>query len=141
LAGLGYPSYFQLISRIGSVTARYSSSGRQPNFAVLNRGRHLQGGHHVGNWPTFLVSIRLLTARGYHSTPLATMQFVLSLSCWFSCPNSLCTVPFESGSTHPDVCCSNTSYCRNYYSSGLSAESYFRIEIFTEVVLTAHWFT
>jgi len=25
--------------------------GRQPNFASLNRVRHLQGGHHVGHWP------------------------------------------------------------------------------------------
>jgi len=29
------------ISRLGSVTARHSSSERQPNFAALNRGRHL----------------------------------------------------------------------------------------------------
>jgi len=28
-------------SYIGSVTARHSSSGRQPNFAALRRGRHL----------------------------------------------------------------------------------------------------
>jgi len=27
--------------RLGNVTARHSSSGRQPNFAALNRGRHL----------------------------------------------------------------------------------------------------
>jgi len=35
----------------------YTSSGRQPNFAALNRGRHLYsaGGHHVWHWPTFLV--------------------------------------------------------------------------------------
>ena len=34
----------------------YLSSGRQPNFVALNRGRHLyihQSGHHVGHWPTF----------------------------------------------------------------------------------------
>jgi len=44
LASLGHPSKFQRVSclsRLGSVTARHSSSGRQPNFAVLNRGRHL----------------------------------------------------------------------------------------------------
>ena len=39
------------LSYIGSVTARHSSSGRQPNVAALSRGR--QGGHHVGHWPTF----------------------------------------------------------------------------------------
>ena len=37
----GTPSEFQRVSRLGSVTARHSSSGRQPNFASLNRGRHL----------------------------------------------------------------------------------------------------
>jgi len=39
---LGHPSRFQGLSHLGSITARYSSSGRQPNFAVLNnRGHHL----------------------------------------------------------------------------------------------------
>ena len=33
----GHSSYFfQRVSRLGSVTARHSSSGRQPNFAALN---------------------------------------------------------------------------------------------------------
>jgi len=41
MAGLGHPTIFQGVSRLGSVTARQSSSGRQPNFAALNRGRHL----------------------------------------------------------------------------------------------------
>ena len=31
----------EIICGIGSVTARHSGSGRQPNFAALNRGRHL----------------------------------------------------------------------------------------------------
>jgi len=38
---LGHPYEFQWVSRLGSVTAQYSSSGQQPNFAVFNRGRHL----------------------------------------------------------------------------------------------------
>jgi len=38
---LGHPCKFQLVLRLGSITARHSSSERQPNFAVLNRGRHL----------------------------------------------------------------------------------------------------
>ena len=50
-----------------------SGSGRQPNFAALNRGRHLYsaGDHHVGHWPTFLVLLlsssffpRLISAVG-----------------------------------------------------------------------------
>jgi len=35
LASLGHPCKFQLVSHLGSVTARHSSSGRQPNFAAL----------------------------------------------------------------------------------------------------------
>jgi len=35
---LRHPCKFQWVSRLGSVTA--SSSGRQPNFAALNRGCH-----------------------------------------------------------------------------------------------------
>jgi len=35
---LGHPCKFQQVSRLGSVTARHSSSGRQPNFAALSRG-------------------------------------------------------------------------------------------------------
>jgi len=38
---LGDPCQFQRVSRHGSITARHASSRRQPNFAVLNRGRHL----------------------------------------------------------------------------------------------------
>jgi len=39
LTSLGHPCKFQRVSRLGNVTARHSSSGRQPNFAALNRGR------------------------------------------------------------------------------------------------------
>jgi len=54
---LGHPCKFQRVSRLGSVTARQSSSGRQPNFAVLNRGRHLYSAGRPSRWalPTFLV--------------------------------------------------------------------------------------
>ena len=41
LVSLRHPCKFQRVSCLGSVTARHSSSGRQPNFAALNRGRHL----------------------------------------------------------------------------------------------------
>ena len=34
-------NFSPLVAEIGSVTARHSSSGHQPNFAALNRGRHL----------------------------------------------------------------------------------------------------
>ena len=50
LASLGHPSSFQWLSRLGSVTARQSGSGRQPNFAALNRGRHLYSAGRPSRW-------------------------------------------------------------------------------------------
>jgi len=57
LASLGHPCKFQRVWRFGSVTARHSSTGRQPKFAMLNRGRHLYSAGRPWHWPTFLVSI------------------------------------------------------------------------------------
>jgi len=50
LASLGHPCKFQRVSRLGSVTARHSSSGRQPNFASLNWGRHLYSAGRPSRW-------------------------------------------------------------------------------------------
>jgi len=47
---LGHPCIFQRLSRLGSVTARQSSSKRQPNFAALNRGRHLCSAGRPSRW-------------------------------------------------------------------------------------------
>ena len=47
---LGHPCKFQPVSRLGSVTAWHSSSGRQPNFAALNRGRHLYSAGRPSRW-------------------------------------------------------------------------------------------
>jgi len=44
---LGHPCKFQLVLHLGSVTDPHSSSGRQLNFAALNRGRHL----YTAGWP------------------------------------------------------------------------------------------
>jgi len=38
------------LSSFGSVTARQYSSGRQPNFATLNRGRHLYSAGRPSRW-------------------------------------------------------------------------------------------
>jgi len=45
---LGHPCKFQWVSRLGSVTAWHSSTGRKPNLAALNRGRHL----YSAGWPS-----------------------------------------------------------------------------------------
>jgi len=41
---------FQRLSRLGCVTARHSSSRRQPNFAALNRGHHLYSAGRPSRW-------------------------------------------------------------------------------------------
>ena len=56
LASLGHPSKFQRVSRLGSVTARHSSSGCQPNFAALNRWRHLYLAGRPSRWALAHVS-------------------------------------------------------------------------------------
>jgi len=47
---LGHTCKFQRVSRLGSVTARHSSSGRQPNFAALNSGHHLYSAGQPSRW-------------------------------------------------------------------------------------------
>jgi len=47
---LGYPSEFQLVSRLGFVTAVTSFTAGQPNFAALNRGRHLYSAGRPSRW-------------------------------------------------------------------------------------------
>jgi len=47
---LGHPIYFQQLPHLGSFTARQSSSERQPNFAVLNRGRQLCSAGRPSRW-------------------------------------------------------------------------------------------
>jgi len=41
---------FQRVSCPSSVTAQHSSSGRQPNFAAFNRGRHLYSAGRPSRW-------------------------------------------------------------------------------------------
>ena len=60
---MGHSCKFQRVSRLGSVTARQSSSGRQPNFAELNRGRHLYSAGRPSRWALAHISSILLVFR------------------------------------------------------------------------------
>ena len=57
---LGHPSYFQRLPHLRSVTARQSSSGRQPNFAALNRGLHLCSAERLSRWALAHISSFIL---------------------------------------------------------------------------------
>ena len=47
---LGQSCKFQLDSHLGSVTAQHSSIGHRPNFAALNRERHLSSAGRPSRW-------------------------------------------------------------------------------------------
>ena len=55
---LGHPTKFQLVSRLGSVTARHVAMGVSQTLRRWIEGATYvrQGDHHVGHWPTFLVT-------------------------------------------------------------------------------------
>jgi len=67
---LGYPSYFQRLLLLGSVTTRQSSSERQPNFVVLNRGRHLCSAGRPSRWAlahiSSFVCFAISSSSSYH---------------------------------------------------------------------------
>jgi len=55
---------------LGSVTTRHSSSGRQPNFAALNRGRHMYSAGRPSRWALAHILVELcslaLTVEAIH---------------------------------------------------------------------------
>jgi len=60
LAGLGHPIIFQRVSCLGNVTAQHFISGRQPNFAALNRGHHLYSAGRPSRWALAHIRVSLL---------------------------------------------------------------------------------
>jgi len=83
LASLGHPNKFQRLSRLGSVTARHSSSGRQQNFAALNRGRHLHSTGRPSRWALAHISSTLLWLYPHKNHPLYLTLVRLPLPYWW----------------------------------------------------------
>jgi len=87
---LGHPCNFQWVSRLGSVTARHYSSGRQPNFAALNRERHL-----------YSAEAAITLGIGPHSSFILFLAYVLFLfMCLFlvlctECMSCHCILGYE----------------------------------------------
>ena len=72
LTSLGYPCKFQLVSRLGSITARHLVVGVSQTLRRWTEGATYirQGDHHVGHWPTFLVYfISLMHAKTIITSP------------------------------------------------------------------------
>ena len=58
MASLRHRCKFQRVSRLGNVAARHFSSGRQPNFAALNRGCHLYSAGRPSRWALAHILVR-----------------------------------------------------------------------------------
>jgi len=82
LASLRHPCKFERVSRLGSVTARHSSSGRQPNFAALNRGHHLYSAGWPSRWALAHISSCYLNER--NGGGLASMKLIVHSSIFYS---------------------------------------------------------
>jgi len=70
---LGHLCKFQRVSRLGSITAWHSSSGRQPNFAALNRGRHLYSAGRPSRWSLAHISSCLCFVK-HETTSFLTVE-------------------------------------------------------------------
>ena len=73
---MGHPYEFQRVSRLGSVTAWYSSSGRRPNFVALDRGRHLYSAGRPSRWALTHISSSVSPAQVQLETGSGNMTSV-----------------------------------------------------------------
>ena len=82
---LGLPCKFQWLSRLDSITARHSSTGRQPNFAALNRGCHVYLAGRPSRWAlahilvTVFISLRCFSQHYLHH------YYNIHSICWSHC--------------------------------------------------------
>jgi len=77
----GTPANFQRFSRLGSVTTWHSSSGRQPNFAALNRRRHLYSEGRPSRWALAHIQVlffSFFSVRHWH----ALKEKTLAVGLW-----------------------------------------------------------
>jgi len=82
LASYGHPCRFQRVSRLGSVTARHSSSGRQPNFAALKRGRHLHSAGRPSRWALTHISSSFIYYRSRKRSTHVLLKFKEHVLCF-----------------------------------------------------------
>jgi len=80
---------FQRVSRLGSVTARHSSIGRQPKIAAFSRGRHLYSPGRPSRWALVhtLVMAALRSRCGHYIFALWFLSFYRSIYLFYSSPN------------------------------------------------------
>jgi len=78
----GTPANFNGFRVLASVTARHSSSERQPDFAALNRGRHLYSAGQPSRWALahILVMAALWNRTGHYIFALRFLYSFFFLS-------------------------------------------------------------
>ena len=80
---LGHPTKFQLVSRLGSVTARHVVVGVSQTLRRrwTDGATYVwQGDHHVGHWPTFLVFF--VTVTKFNTTVRKFNVNAMQCKCW-----------------------------------------------------------
>jgi len=85
---LGHPTKFQLVSRLGSVTARHVVPSVSQTLRRWTEGATYvrQGDLHIGNWPTFLVQLIILRPHA-HFTRHARKQKSAKASAFYTFEN------------------------------------------------------
>jgi len=78
MASLGHPANFNGFCVLAALL-HGTSSGRQPNFAALNRGRHLYSAGRQSRWALAHIS-------SYKLSIYITVVLIILLTC-YSCPN------------------------------------------------------
>ena len=98
------PCKFQRVSRLGSVTARHSTccTGRQPNVAALNRGRHLYSAGRPSRWVLAHVLVM-------YTTVFAAVRLIV-VGLWLTFHRSsqmkhMCEIQHQPGVECECLCC------------------------------------
>jgi len=74
---LGHLSKFQRVSRLGSVISQHSGSGRQPNFAAMNRGSHLYSAGRPSRWALAHILVMFIFLCYWDSRHIQTFSQIL----------------------------------------------------------------
>ena len=86
-----HPCKFQWFSRLRCVTARHSSSRRQPNFEALNRGPHLCSAGRPSHWAlAYILVMVTLCNRADRCFYVVSSFFLSFFLLLFSSPNLSC---------------------------------------------------
>jgi len=94
---LGHPCKFQPVLPLGSVTAQQSSSARQPNFAALDRGRHLYSAGRPSRWALAHISSSYMPLVHILKDQIvqyfvSRMHVVMTAHCWIQASTDKITV-------------------------------------------------